>query len=300
MNILIIANNDEVLAKWDRLIEVAHHPLAKFNDENKVGLTESIQVIEELSRSSGRSNVYSCIGRYVGPGLRHHSGPEVMLDFANDLDMLPLNAFYVFSEIYLLPSENTDYWRVLKNDGRTVSFISYFDLKKDDMGPLTSISKMIDEKVAEPIEKADLRTRLSTRATAIKAGSVSARTSMSETSVREALAELATLMQRFNPTKDELFVARTYNGVGWKNATLVQVFLETKRFGHAVEEGDVELEFAIRNIFDVMGVEMVGKIVEGIGGNYWRESSISVDVVGGRPRLFIQHEGVTVCIEPKV
>lgn len=300
MNILIIANNNEVLAKWDRAIEVTHHPLAKFIDDNKVGLPESIQVIEELSRSSGRSNVYSCIGRYVGPGLRHHSGPEVMLDFANDLDMLSLNAFYVFSEIYLLPSENTDYWRVLKNDGRTVSFISHFDPKKDDMSPLSSISQTINEKVAQPIEKADFRTRLSTRATAIKAGSVSARTSMTETSVGEALAELATLMQRFNPTKDELFVARTYSGVGWKNAALVQVFLETKRFGHVVEEGDDELEFVIRNIFDVIGIEMVGKIVEGIGGNYWRSSCLSVDVVGGRPRLFIQHEGVTVCIEPKV
>lgn len=48
MNILIIANNDEVLAKWDRLIEVTHHPLSKFIDENKVGLTESIQVIAPL------------------------------------------------------------------------------------------------------------------------------------------------------------------------------------------------------------------------------------------------------------
>lgn len=299
MNILIIANDEEILDYWDETIGVEHRPLNGFMS-NKTSLVEAIKLIVDGSISTGAGQLYSCIGRLVGTGTFDYSSPEIMTDLTNDLAMLPMNAYFAFSEIYLLPSKNTDYWRVLKSNGRTKDLFKHLIADDDsDVGPIEQFAKKISEMVQKPIWKRTVAQQLASRASALRDANTASRTASTPQGMREALVELSTLMRKISIKDEEFFVCRRYSGWGWgSNGGRVQVLLNSERMGRLTDLTSAEWDYALRATFGEYGIDMIAEIVAGIGGNYWREGNVSFDLFGIRPLIYVVHEGVTVIIEP--
>lgn len=299
MNILIIANDKEILDYWDETIGVEHHPLIGFLS-NKTSQVDAIKQIVDRSRRSGAGQLYSCVGRLVGTGVYDFSTPEVMVELTNDLAMLPMNAYFAFSEIYLLPSKNTDYWRVLRSNGRTKDLFKYLIADDDsDVGPIEQVAKKISALVQKPISKMTAAYQLASKASVFRNANITSRSASTPQGMREALAELSTSMRQISIEEDEFFVCKRFNGWGWgPNGGRVQVLLNSERLGRLTDLKSAEWDYALRTTFGEYGVDMIAEIVTGIGGNYWREGDISFDLLGIRPMIYILHEGVTVIIEP--